>query len=219
VRTIRLLPSAIALVAGVTLGSLNAQAHPHVWVTVKTTVLYENGSIAGLEHAWTFDEAYTAMAIEGLDTNGDGKYDKQELAELAKVNIEGLQEFDYFTVAKLGDGNLNFQTPTDYWLDYSDKGILTLHFTLPLEHAVLGEAQGFTFSVFDPSFFIAFDLAEKDPVKLSAKAPAGCQAVVQKPAKAVDDLQNLGEAFYNELGSGNFGIDMAKTIAIDCTKS
>ena len=42
------------------------------------------------------------MAIEGLDKNGDGKYDRQELSELAQVNIDGLKEFNYFTVAKLG---------------------------------------------------------------------------------------------------------------------
>lgn len=53
-----------------------AQAHPHVWVTVEATVLYENGQITGLMHKWTFDDMYTAMAIQGLDTNGDGTYSR-----------------------------------------------------------------------------------------------------------------------------------------------
>ena len=48
-------------------------------------------------HKWMFDEFYTAMAIEGLDKNKDGVYDREELAELAKVNIEGLKDFAYFT--------------------------------------------------------------------------------------------------------------------------
>src|SRR5689334_18733285 len=62
-----------------------AAAHPHVWITVETTVLYANGAFTGLRHRWTFDEFYTAMAIEGLDKNNDGVYDREELAELAKV--------------------------------------------------------------------------------------------------------------------------------------
>src|SRR6185295_63118 len=46
-----------------------AQAHPHVWVTVESTLLYEHGAFVGLKHKWTFDEFYSAMAVEGLDTN------------------------------------------------------------------------------------------------------------------------------------------------------
>ena len=73
--------------------SVPAQAHPHVFVTTETTVLYENGTIVGLRHKWIFDELYSANAVEGLDKNKDGKYDREELAELAKADIEGLHEF------------------------------------------------------------------------------------------------------------------------------
>jgi hypothetical protein len=59
--------------------------------------LAPNHQITGIRQAWTFDEFYTAMAVEGLDTNKDGVYSKEELAPLAKVNVESLKEFDYFT--------------------------------------------------------------------------------------------------------------------------
>ncbi len=55
-----------------------------------------------MRHKWLFDEYYTTMAIEGLDKNKDGVYDREELAELAKVNIEGLKDFAYFTFPGLG---------------------------------------------------------------------------------------------------------------------
>lgn len=178
-----------------------AAAHPHVWVTMNETVLYDKGTITGLQQAWTFDEFYTQQAIEGLDKNGDGKYDREELKELAKVNIDGLKEFEYFTYAKLGETALKFKPPVDYWLDHSDKGILTLHFTLPLEQPISAEAPGFNFSVFDPSFFIAFDYAEADPVKLGANAPASCKATVHEPAED-SDTQKLNDAFSSALGQG-----------------
>ena len=91
-------------VAGLAAGALmcgglatGAAAHPHVWVTFETTVLYDKGTFAGVRHKWMFDEFYTTMAIEGLDKNKDGIYDREELAELAKVNIDGLKDFAYFT--------------------------------------------------------------------------------------------------------------------------
>lgn len=195
-----------------------ATAHPHVWVKVETTVVYEQGAIAALAQRWTFDDLYTAMAIQGLDTNNDGTYDRQELAELAQVNMDGLKEFDYFTFPQLGGAKLALGEPKDYWLELAE-GVLTLHFDLPLADPVLAEAEGFTFAVYDPSYFIAFDMAEKSPVVLGAGAPKGCTVEIGSPAKEADDAQRLGEAFYNQLGGANFGISTAKTVAIVCPKS
>ena len=90
--------------------------------------------ITGIRHAWTFDEFYTAMAVEGLDTNKDGVYSKEELKPLAQVNVESLKDFDYFTFVHAGNDEttLPLEPPVDYWVDY-DKTVLTLHFTLPLQ--------------------------------------------------------------------------------------
>lgn len=212
----------LTAVALACLTSGGALAHPHVWVSVKSTIVYDNGAITGLQQSWTFDEFYTATAIEGLDANGDGKYDREELAELAQVNIDGLKEFDYFTHAKLGDGDLKFKDPVDYWLEHTDKGILTLHFTLPLEHAVLAEAPGFTFSVYDASYFIAFALAEKQPITLSAGAPAGCKADVHDPLdnEETTEADKLKEAFSGVLDStGTVDVGGNQTVTVKCVKS
>src|SRR5690606_33799013 len=124
------------------LDTRTAMAHPHVWVTVETTVVYENGHISALRHRWAFDELYTEMAIEGLDADGDGVYSREELAELAQVNIDGLKEFQYFTHAKLGETRLSHKDPVDYYLEHQDDE-LALHFTLPFDEPILAEAEGF----------------------------------------------------------------------------
>jgi ABC-type uncharacterized transport system substrate-binding protein len=97
-----------------------AHAHPHIWVTVQTTLQFDKGTVTGIRHRWLFDEYYSTMAIQGLDTNNDGIYDRQELAELAKINMDGLKEMGYFTNAKLGDQPLALDAPKDYWLEYVD---------------------------------------------------------------------------------------------------
>jgi ABC-type uncharacterized transport system substrate-binding protein len=219
-RATQLLPALTAAIAGLVLAAGTAQAHPHVWVTMKETVLYDKGTITGLQQAWTFDELYTQQAIEGLDKNGDGRYDRDELKELAQVNIDGLKEFSYFTFAKLGDTELKFKPPIDYWLDYSDKGILTLHFTLPLEQPVSAAVPGFNFAVFDSSYFIAFEFAEADPVQLGANAPAGCKTTIHEPSEDAD-TQKLNDAFAGAMsqeGSVNLGAG-GKTVAIECARS
>ena len=187
-----------------------AEAHPHVWVSVKTTVVYDRGTITALLHHWTFDEFYSASAIQGLDANSDGTYDKQELAELAQVNMTGLKNFDYFTFATLAGGKLSFEPPTDYWLEHKD-GVLTLHFTLPLKLPVLAEAEGFTFSVYDPSFYVALGFAKEDPVSLAGDVPSGCNVKVGVPDGA-GTVQRLADAFSKQLGGTVSGGESAASI-------
>jgi ABC-type uncharacterized transport system substrate-binding protein len=199
-----------------------ASAHPHVWVTVETTVLYEGGNITGLRHKWTFDDAYTEMAIQGLDTNNDGDYSREELAELAQVNIDGLKEFGYFTAAKLGKAPISTKPPVDYYLEYKDK-LLSLYFTLPFEKPILSDAPEFNFAVFDESFFIAFDFGKDNPVKLSAGAPQGCHVNVGIPENELAELQKLNESFGGTLTAGDqnsgMGMGYAKTVTLGCKKS
>jgi ABC-type uncharacterized transport system substrate-binding protein len=185
-----------------------ARAHPHIWIVVEAVVVYDKGAFAGIRHKWTFDEYYTAMAIDGLDKNNDGKFDREELAELAKVNIDGLKDFGYFTFPTLAGQALEFGEPLDYYLEHKDKA-LSLHFTLPFAKPVLTEAKGLAIAVRDPTFFIAFEFAKTDAVKLGDGAPKGCEAKVGAPP------QKEGvEALQAQVGGapGGFG----KAILVEC---
>jgi ABC-type uncharacterized transport system substrate-binding protein len=161
-----------------------AAAHPHVWATVRSEIMLSpTHQITGIRQAWTFDEFYTAMAVEGLDTNKDGVYSKEELQPLAQVNVESLKEFDYFTFVHFegeDDKTLKLKPPVDYWIDY-DKSVLTLHFTLPLETPVDTHGKPVVVDVYDPSFFVAFGFATEKPVTLAGTDTKGCTADVTLP--------------------------------------
>ena len=58
-----------------------------------------DGSITGVRHHWAFDDMFSAFATQGLDAKEKGKFTREELAPLAKVNVESLKEYDYFTYA------------------------------------------------------------------------------------------------------------------------
>lgn len=200
---------ALAAAGVVAIASLPARAHPHVWVTVEATVLYANGAFAGLRHKWTFDDAYTTQAIEGLDKNSDGIYDRAELAELAKVNIEALKDFEYFTFPALAGQALKLGEPADYWLEHKD-GLLSLHFTVPFASPVLTDAKGFTFSIYDPSFFIAFDLAKTEkPVQLGSGTPKSCNLTIDAP----DQRETAALGPMSQLGGV---VSLGRTISVAC---
>ncbi len=209
--------AAVAVFAGLMFGSAApACAHPHVSVIAAVTVNIEKGTIASITHVWTFDEFYTAQALDGLPKNKDGLYGRPELAELAKVNIEGLKEFGYFTFATLNKAELKVGDPASdaYWLEHMD-GVLSLHFTVPLEKPVLADAKGFQVMITDPSYFIAFELAAKDGAKLNDAAPKTCAISVEEPKEETAEEKKLGGAFAQQM-SAAMGGGGAKAISVRC---
>jgi ABC-type uncharacterized transport system substrate-binding protein len=142
-----------------------AQAHPHVWVTMKSQLIYApDGSITGIRHAWSFDDMFSTFAIQGLESKEKGKFTREELAPLAKVNVESLKEYEYFTYATADGTKTELTDPTaDYWLDYTDS-VLTLHFTLPFKKPV--KAKELKIEIFDPTIFVDFSFAKDKPAQL-----------------------------------------------------
>ena len=142
-----------------------ARAHPHVWVTMHTELVYApDGSITGIHHAWSFDDMFSTFATQGLESKEKGKFTRAELAPLAKVNVESLKEFDYFTYATADGKKAELTDPApDYWLDYADQ-VLTLNFTLPFKNPV--KAKELKIEIYDPTIFVDFSFAKEKPAKL-----------------------------------------------------
>ena len=172
-----------------------AASHPHMWITVETTVLYDKGNFTGLRQKWIFDEFYTAMAIEGLDKNHDGVYSREELAELAKVNMDGLKEYSYFTYPVVDGKDVKLQDPNEYWLEHDD-GVLSLHFTVPFDEPIPAKAKGFAYVVQDPTYYIAFLPAKADPVRFGQGSPKSCKVEIGNPKhEGENDADRLAKAF------------------------
>ncbi|TGN86273.1 DUF1007 family protein [Bradyrhizobium yuanmingense] len=201
------------LAAAMTLVSGAASAHPHVWITATSELLYAaDGSITGVRHAWTFDDMFSAYAVQGLESKTKGVYTSEELKPLAQTNVESLKEYAYFTFAKADGKKERFQEPVDYFLDYKDT-VLTLHFTLPLKNPV--KPRQLVLEVFDRSFFIDFQMAKDSPVKLVG-APAGCQMKLERPNDGTASAQKLNEQTFLNGENSNFGMMFANKITVDC---
>jgi ABC-type uncharacterized transport system substrate-binding protein len=194
-----------------------ASAHPHVWVTMKSAVVYgPDGSITGVRHAWTFDDMYSAFAVQGLESKKKGEFTTEELKPLAQVNVESLKEYDFFTYAKANGKNVAFAEPVDYSLEFNPKDtVLTLHFVLPLKAPL--KAKALDLEVFDPSYFVDFSLVEKDPVSLE-KAPAGCQIGLAKAAEMTKEMaQKLAEIPPDgKIPDNSYGAAFSNKISVKC---
>ena len=203
----------LLLAAGMVLGAATAQAHPHVWITAKSEVVYApDGAISGVRHAWTFDDMFSTYALQGIETKTKGVYSREQLAPLAQTNIESLKEFGYFTFAKADGKKERFIEPVDYYLEFKDDA-LTLHFMLPVKTPF--KAKQTALEVFDPAFFIDFKFDEKEPIKLVG-APADCKLAFQRPNDGTANAQRLNENNFMSGDNSNYGAMYANKILVDC---
>jgi ABC-type uncharacterized transport system substrate-binding protein len=202
-----------------------ARAHPHVWVAAQAHILYKpDGKISAIRHSWTFDAAYSAFSTQGLDTNKDGQLSREELADLAKTNVESLIDFDYFTVLKAQKHKAVFSAPQNYYLHFEqDSKALTLHFTLPLQEEIIGGTIA-SLEIYDPTYFVEFRIKDGDQAVQLDQAPKGCTMNISRPkppdipaANNGESSPQLSEQFFEALtASSNFGVQFANRVIIAC---
>ena len=214
---VRILPTrglfGLLLTAALSLAAGAAHAHPHVWITATSELIYvPDGSITGVRHAWTFDDMFSTYALQGIETKTKGVYSREELAPLAQTNVESLKEFGYFTFARADGRKERFLEPVDYFLEFKDS-LLTLHFTLPAKAPF--KARQTALEVFDPAFFIDFKYAGKEPVKLLG-APADCKLQFVRPGDGAAGAQKLGEQSLAGGDGANYGAMFANKIMVEC---
>ena len=179
---------------------------------MNTEMLYApDGSVIGLRQSWAFDDMFSAFALQGLESKEKGKFTREELAPLAKTNVESLKEFNYFTFAAADGKKAPFTDPRpDYWAEEKDS-IVTLHFVLPFKAPV--KAKDLKIEVYDPTYFVAMELAKQNPVQL-VDAPAGCKAAFELPRELTFAE---GKRLSNETNAqSNWGANFANKIVVKC---
>jgi ABC-type uncharacterized transport system substrate-binding protein len=195
-----------------------AQAHPHVWITFKSELIYaSDGTLTGIRHAWSFDDMFSVFATQGIEAKEKGQFSREELAPLAEVNVTSLKEFGYFTFVTADGKKIELIDPPkgEYWLDFKDS-VLTLNFVLPLKQPV--KAKELTVEVYDPSIFIDFQFSKDDKAVKFVNKPANCGGTFELPreltfqeqkalAQIPADQQNTTMAF---------GAQFANKIKVTC---
>ncbi len=125
------------------LGQPRAFAHPHVFVEARSKLVFDDqGYAVSVEHVFRFDDVFTAFAIQGFDKNGDGIYNREELSELAQVNVESMGEYGYFTFGDNSRVELDFTAPPEgYWLEVIDVPLADYWAIKPDDIAAMKEDQ------------------------------------------------------------------------------
>jgi ABC-type uncharacterized transport system substrate-binding protein len=202
------------VLAGLILLGVPASAHPHVWVVLKSQIIYDKGGlVTGVRHVWTFDEVYSAFLTQSIKARRKGTFTREELAPIAKENIDSLKDDDYFTQAKFDGSKAAFGAPIDYWFEQKD-GSLTLFFTLPLKAPA--KFRTLELAVYDPLYYIDFSFPEKEPALLP-RPPASCKLTTSRGKDIVAAPgESMKDAYVKEVDAKGYGWQFASFIKIQC---
>lgn len=218
---IRRWAAAAAVLAPMMVSVPSAIAHPHVWIEMRSDVVFnDQGQIAAMNLMWTFDDGYAQMALDGLDTNGDGVYSPSEIEPLTKENVASLKDYGFFTVMRFNGEKQPFGEVTEFGQIYSN-GKLQLHLQVPLKTPVDPTRGEFVAKVYDPDFFIAIDYVKDEPVSVIGAMPKNCELVV-KPVPTDAEIEETramlatkGPDWKPETDE-DFGALFAQPVTIQC---
>lgn len=177
----------VLLGLAVAFAPLTAGAHPHIFIDAKATIVFDDsGRVAGIRHAWTFDEAFSVWQTQGLDTNGDGITSSEEMQELADDNIVGLSEYGFYTF--LGEGNETLPLVADgHPARFTfDNNRSTLYFGVAPEtpYTIRDTLE---IAINDPEYYVAITFADASDVTLE-NAPVGCSVRLEPPEEMSEEV-------------------------------
>ena len=169
--------SVAALLLGVALPCA-AQAHPHVWIDAIVEAWFVQGAVTEFRVTWTFDDFFSAMAIDDFDVNRNRVLDDAELQKLASVSEETLAASGYFTRITIDGAALAVEAVRDFAAAVTDKGLLRYTFTVALPDPVDPSRRNLSVAFYDDNYYVDVALNKADPVRLRGEMPLACTFAV-----------------------------------------
>jgi ABC-type uncharacterized transport system substrate-binding protein len=157
-----------------------AFAHPHVFVNDKITVQFEAGMLQGITFTWTFDDMFSSMILSDYDPKHTGHFDAAQVKAVKAGAFDNLENYHYFIALAVGKKQVPRFTIDRFAPSVADAGKLVYSFFVPLKLPVQPTEQTVRLTVYDDSYYVAFDLLHLQDVTVQAGAEVACSLSIEK---------------------------------------
>ena len=195
--------------------SCSVIAHPHSFIRMDTGVLTEKGQFTGLKMRWRMDELTSADLLYDAGNAKPGDAVWKKLAAEVMANVLGQH---YFTEVWHNGQKVKFLTrPTEYGMAREgDLAVLT--FILPLAHPQPLSGQQYTFSTFDPTYYVDMSYEHGSDVRLPGELQKSCKLTVHTPNPG-DEVLSYAQSLDKEDAPKEdmqLGKQFAQTVTLTC---
>lgn len=190
-------------------------AHPHSFITLKTEIVANDSQLTGLKMRWTMDEMTSADLLYDAGDARPGDEIWKKLAAEVMANVLGQH---YFTEFWHNGQKVKFlNRPTQYGMSRVDhQAVLT--FILPLAEPQPLAGQKYSFSTFDPSYYVDMSYAEDSDVTLPDGLQSQCALNVNTPEPS-DETLNFASSLDKDDAPPedmDLGKQFAQTVTLQC---
>ncbi|HET6450418.1 MAG TPA: DUF1007 family protein [Spirochaetia bacterium] len=166
--------------------ALPAAAHPHVFIDSRTTLVFDRGTFQGIHLQWTFDPMFSTMILGDYDPGHTGRFTAAQAAALKQGAFDNLVNYHYFVAIWIGGAPLRKLPIEKFTPSVTEKNRLVYSFFIPLGLPVRAEEQRVLLTVYDDSYYVAFDILHAQDVTVQAGADVSCALSVQKTRVKAD---------------------------------
>ncbi len=142
----------------------DAAAHPHIFVEHKMEMLFDKSGLTGVRMTWAFDELYSTTLRTDYTSSKKGPITPKDIQNLRDQHFAPVAGKRFFTGAKINDERIKLTEFKDFTASFvNNKAVYT--FTIPLTTPNPKADNKLELAVFDPEWFIDFELDNSVPVK------------------------------------------------------
>lgn len=167
-----------------------APAHPHVFIDAGMNLIFDaEGRLSAVRVFWAYDEFYSMLLVEdaGLDPDHDGEIEQAALDAFAGTDVDWDAGFPGDLYLTRDADEIALAGPVDHGAHYQDGRIVTFH-TRPLETPLTIGTPPVTAKVYDPTFFVAYDVT----LPVTVEGTDAC-TVIRDPADLEEASRILNE--------------------------
>jgi ABC-type uncharacterized transport system, periplasmic component len=172
--------SVLVLVSLLAASVPSATAHPHVFINNRMTVTFDDGILQGISFTWTFDEMFSNMILSDYDPQHTGQFDPARSKALKAGAFDNLQNYHYFITLAVGKKPVDHFKVEQFAPSVADKNKLVYNFFVPLKVPVQQTDQTVRLTVYDDSYYVAFDLLHLPDVTMQAGPDITCNLSIEK---------------------------------------
>ena len=144
------------------------EAHPHVFISNRMTVVFEHGVLKGMSFFWTFDQMFSAMILHDFKADAAGTFGPTVVDAIKSNDFDNLENYHYFLVFYEGKKQLAKIKIEQFTPSVTSDKKMVYSFFVPLDLPVTAAEQAVRVTVYDDSYFVAFDIMHVEDVTVAA---------------------------------------------------
>lgn len=156
-----------------------AFAHPHVFVNNRMTVRFDAGMLQGITFTWTFDDMFSSMILADYDPKHTGQFNAAQVKAVKEGAFDNLENYHYFIALAVGKKQLSRFAIQQFTPSVADTKLVYTFF-VPLKIPVQPQDQAVRVTVYDDSYYVAFDLLHVADVAVQAGEDVTCALSIEK---------------------------------------